>query len=144
MYHWWFLLRLNQKRVVKAIAAAEARTSGEIRVFISHKHTDTPLAEAQAQFDHLGMGATRERNGVLLFIAPRSRKFAIIGDKGIHERCGDAFWQSLVQAVHESFKKGRHTHGIVHAVHTLGTLLAEHFPRQADDTDELSNDIVLG
>lgn len=144
MYHWWFLFRLNQKRVVKAIAAAEALTSGEIRVFISHKATDDPLAEAQVQFEHMGMTATRERNGVLLFIAPRSRKFAIIGDKGIHERCGDAYWQSLVQAVSEAFKKGRHTKGIVQAIHTVGTLLAEHFPRLHDDADELPNDIVTG
>ncbi len=144
MYHWWFLLRLNQKRVVKAIAAAEAHTSGEIRVFISHKHTTNPMAEAQAQFEQLGMAATRERNGVLFFIAPRSRNFAIIGDKGINERCGDAYWQSLVQAVSEAFKKHRHTKGIVHAIHTLGTLLAEHFPRLHDDSDELPNDIVMG
>ena len=144
MYHWWFLFRLNQKRVVKAIAEAEARTSGEVRVFISHKDIDDALAEAQAQFEHLGMSATRERNGVLLFIAPRSRKFAIVGDKGIHERCGDAYWQSLVQAVSAAFKKGHHTKGLVHAIHTLGTLLAEHFPRLDDDTDELPNDIVVG
>jgi uncharacterized membrane protein len=90
MYHWWFLLRLNQRRVLRAIAEAEARTSGEVRIFISHKLIDDPLVEAQAQFDNLKMDATRERNGVLIFIAPRSRKFAVIGDKGIHERCGDA------------------------------------------------------
>jgi uncharacterized membrane protein len=100
--------------------------------------------EAQAQFDNLKMDATRERNGVLIFIAPRSRKFAVIGDKGIHERCGDAFWQTLVSAVSDAFKQGQLTQGLVRAIETIGTLLAESFPRQEDDINELPNDIAMG
>ena len=30
---------------------------------------------------------------ILIFVAPRAQKFAVIGDSGIHERCGDQFWQ---------------------------------------------------
>ena len=142
MIHWWFLFRLNSKRVVAAIADAENRTSGEIRIFVSHKKWSDPMAAATAEFDKLGMAATAERNGVLLFIAPRSRNFAIIGDKGIHEKCGPAFWQELASSMSAAFKGGKLTDGLVQVVERTGTLLAEHFPRQVDDRNELPDEIV--
>jgi uncharacterized membrane protein len=144
MYHWWFLFRLNERRIVNAIAQAESRTSGEVRVFISHKVIEDALSEAEAQFNALGMAATRERNGVLLFIAPRSRKFAVYGDLGIHQRCGLTFWQNLVAAASAAFRQGKHTDGIISAIGTIGTRLAEHFPPKPDDADELPNDVVFG
>ena len=49
------------------------------------------------------------RNGVLIFVAPRSRRFAIIGDQGVHEKCGESFWQELADAMSQFFKKGDFT-----------------------------------
>ena len=144
MYHWWFLFRLRQRSIVRAIAAAELRTSGEVRVFISHKLCTDAQAEARAQFDRLGMAATRERNGVLIFVAPRSRTFAIIGDTGIHAKVGDAFWTELATEMTTAFKAGKLTNGLVHTIHRAGVLLAEHFPRCEDDANELPNSIVFG
>ena len=63
-------------------------------MFISRHEPDDAIAAAQAQFAALGMDKTAERNGVLIYVAPRVRKFAIIGDAGVHTRCGDEFWQS--------------------------------------------------
>ena len=142
MIHWWFLFRLNTKRVVAAIEAAEGRTSGEIRVFVSRKKWASPMEAAKAEFDKLGMANTAERNGVLLFIAPRSRNFAIVGDEGIHAKCGPEFWQELAAAMAQEFRGGKLTEGIVHVVERTGTLLAEHFPRQNDDRNELPDEIV--
>ncbi len=144
MIHWWFLFRLNTKRLVAAIGEAEDRTSGEIRIFVSHKKCSDPMAAAMEQFEKLGMAKTRERNGVLLFIAPRSRNFAIFGDQGIHEKCSDAFWQELAALMKAAFKEGRLTDGLVNTVQRAGTLLAGHFPRQDDDRNELPNEIVRG
>lgn len=142
MIHWWFLFRLNSKRLVAAIASAEGKTSGEIRVFISHKKCTDPIAAAKAEFDKLGMAKTALRNGVLLFIAPRSRNFAIIGDEGIHAKCGEGFWQELAASMAQAFKGGKLTDGLVHVVERAGSLLAEHFPRQDDDRNELPDDIA--
>ena len=142
MIHWWFLFRLNSKRLVAAIAEAENLTSGEIRIFISHKKWPDPMAAATAEFNKLGMAATAERNGVLLFIAPRSRNFAIIGDQGIHDKCGTRFWAELAATMAAAFKDGRLTDGLVTAVQRAGALLAEHFPRQTDDRNELPDDIA--
>jgi uncharacterized membrane protein len=134
-----FVEKIEHKRIVHAIAAAETKTSGEIRVFIQHGAMDDAVAAARAKFQKLGMTATRERNGVLIFVAPRSQKFAVIGDEGIHQRCGDAFWQQLVASMQTHFKAGNFTDAVIHAIDRTGALLAEHFPREPGDRDELPN-----
>jgi uncharacterized membrane protein len=70
----------------------------------------------------MGMNPSRERNGVLIFAAPRSHKFAVIGDGGVHVRCGDQFWQKPAQAMTGYFRKGKFTGGIIHGVKRAGEL----------------------
>ena len=137
-----FISKLDEGRVIAAIADTERRTSGEVRVFISSRSIDDPLARARQRFEKLGMTRTRERNGVLLYFAPRTRQFAICGDRGIHEKCGDAFWESTVSEVREHLQTGHFTEAIVQAVQKVGSLLAEHFPRRDDDRNELKDDII--
>jgi uncharacterized membrane protein len=139
-----FLNQLDRDHVVAVIREAEGQTSGEIRVFISHRPVRDALASAQEQFVKLEMQKTRERNGLLIFVAPRSRQFAVIGDSGIHERCGDEFWRSLVADMTVHFQKSNFTEGIIHAVRVAGTALARHFPRQPGDKNELSDGIAEG
>lgn len=137
-----FLNQLQHDEIVAGIRAAEQRTSGEIRVCVSHKTTDDPVAAARKEFVRLGMARTTQRNGVLIFVAPRSHRFAIIGDTAIHERCGDPFWQEVAAEMSGRFKRGEFTAGIVHAVQKAGELLAQHFPRKDDDRNELSDQVV--
>jgi uncharacterized membrane protein len=85
------------------------------------------------------MEKTRERNAVLIFLAPDTRKFAVIGDLGVHARCGDDFWQELARAMTAHFRKSEFTEGIVQGIKRAGELLAEHFPRRPDDGNELSD-----
>ena len=79
------------------------------------------------------MHRAKEKNGVLIFVAPRARKFAVIGDVGVHQRCGDAFWSALAAEMTGHFKKGAFTEGLVEVINKAGELLAEHFPRKPDD-----------
>ena len=124
-----FKKRVHHDGVVDAIRQAEHKTTGEIRVIVSHKHVETPVAAAQREFVRLGMDRSPGRNGVLIYVAPRSHKFAVIGDKAVHEKCGDEFWQKLAAAMTEYFRKSEFTEGIVHGVKKAGELLAEHFPK---------------
>jgi uncharacterized membrane protein len=125
--------RIEHKRVLDALRRAEARTSGEIRVIIARHKAADPLAAAQAYFNKLGMDRSAHRNGVLIFVAPRSRRFAVIGDSGVHEKCGDAFWQGLAAAMGDHFRRGDFTEGLVHGIERAGELLAGTFPRSKDD-----------
>jgi uncharacterized membrane protein len=124
-----FKKHLHHDGVLTAIREAEKKTTGEIRVLVSHKHIEAPVLEAQKEFMRLGMEKSPHRNGVLIFVAPRSHKFAVIGDKAVHEKCGDVFWQKLTEAMTGYFRKSEFTEGIIHGVQKAGEILAEHFPK---------------
>lgn len=132
---------VDHDRIVAAIVSAEQKTSGEVRVLVSRRTTDDAVADAQRHFERLGMTATKERNGVLFFLAPQSRAFAVIGDTAIHARCGDPFWRDVAEAMSTHFRRGDFTGGLVHGIARAGELLAEHFPRSPDDRNELPDKI---
>ena len=137
-----FLNRLHHEHIVAAIREAELQTSGEIRVYVTRKPVDDPVPAAQATFTRLGMEKTKERNGVLIFVAPRVNRFAIIGDSGVHAKCGDTFWVEVRDSMAEHFRKSEFTHGILFGIKKAGSLLSEHFPRRPDDENELPDDIA--
>lgn len=132
---------IDHERVQAAIAAAELRSSGEIRVLVSRASVPDPVPEAQRQFHRLGMDATAARNGVLILLAPRSHTYAVIGDRAIHERCGDAFWRELASAMGDAFKRGDFTAGLLLGIERAGALLETHFPRRPDDRNELPDSV---
>ena len=136
------LPKIDHARITAAIGDAERRTSGEIRVVLSRVQVDDPVAAAEREFDRLGMVSTAARNGVLIYLAPRSRKFAVIGDRGIHEKCGPIFWSELAAAMTEHFKRADFTAGLELGITRAGDLLVTHFPRANDDRDELPNAIT--
>lgn len=138
-----FLAKLDEPKIVAAIADAEKATSGEIRVFVSCREVDDPVPRAAARFEKLGMTQTALRNGVLLYFAPLSKKFAVVGDTGIHSKCGPEFWEEVSAEIRERLRTEHFTDAILHGVRKVGATLARHFPPQAGDRDELSNDLSL-
>ena len=136
------MLPLDHDRIQQAIAAAELRTSGELRVIIYPRGVDDAVAAAKEEFVRLGMTRTRERNAVLILVAPESHTFAVVGDQGVHARCGSNFWESIAAQMQADFRAGKFTDGIVAAVARTGELLATHFPWSPDDRNELPDDVV--
>jgi uncharacterized membrane protein len=130
-----FLSSLDDERIVAAIREAEARSRGEIRVHVAEREVADPRTEAARVFDKLRMADTAERNGVLLFVAPASQSITVLGDRAVHERCGEAFWTTVVERVRDEFRAGRFTEGIVAGVRAVGDELARHFPRHPGETD---------
>lgn len=137
-----FLNGLDDARVIAAIGAAERLTSGEIRVFVASGPVPDGLRAAQAEFVRLGMEKTRERNGVLIYVAPQSRAFAVVGDVGVHARCGEAFWTEVAATMREHLQNSCYTEALLSAIARVGALLATHFPRSPDDVNELSDQIT--
>lgn len=138
-----FLHHLEHDRIVAAIRDAEAKTSAEIRVYIHRGELKIdPLFAAQHKFHQLGMQRTAERNGVLIFVAPRVRQFAVVGDAGIHQKCGDDYWRHVVDLMGEHFRNERYTDAIVEALGDVGEVLARHFPKTFDDPNELPDQVV--
>jgi uncharacterized membrane protein len=140
-----FLGKLEHDRIVQAIRAAELKTSGEIRVFVQRGELDVdPLIAAQKRFHRLGMQKTAERNAVLIFVAPRAHKFAIVGDEAIHKKCGENLWQRLVDQMREHFRQENFTQAIVDAIREIGDALAAHFPRRSTTPGALPDEVVEG
>lgn len=140
-----FLQELDHDRITGAIKEAEGKTSGEVRVFVQRgTFQEDALPRAQKKFIELGMQKTRERNAVLIYVAPREQKFAVIGDEGIHQKCGEQFWQELVEKMRRHFQQEEFTDALVEAIESTGQLLARYFPKSSDRGNELPDEIVEG
>ena len=139
-----WLRELDPERIKAAIQAAEKTTSGEIRVSISLYFWGRVQNQAKRAFRRLKMNATRQRNGILFFIVPSRKRFAVLGDEGIHAEVGQEFWDHLTATMAAEFKKGRFQQGIIKGVEEAGARLAAHFPYDAGtDKNELPDDIDL-
>ena len=130
-----FLAAIDEAAIVDAIRRVEARSRGEVRVHVAEGLVSDPRRAAEADFERLGMAGTAERNGVLVLIAPESQSFAVIGDRGIHERCPEGFWEQLAAELRAEFVAGRYTSGIVKVVTRVGDELERHFPRRPGEAD---------
>lgn len=131
----------EEAAIVNAIRAFELRTSGEIRVHVEHKLRRPPVDEAARVFERLGMTETRDRNGVLILLAPGQKAFAIVGDSGIDAVTPPDFWESTSATMRPYFAKAEYVAGLVEGIRMAGEALATHFPYREDDTNELPDDI---
>ncbi len=132
-------------RVKAAIVAAEKATSGEVRVSVARFFWGNVRRAAESAFVRLGMIRTKDRNAILFFVVPARKKFVVLGDKGIHAKVGQDFWESLAGLMAGHFRKGEFTEGLVAAIEEAGRQLAAHFPYDVTvDVNELADDVDFG
>lgn len=139
-----FLTKTEEQEIVSAIKIAEKNTSGEIRVHIESTSKIDIYERALEVFNLLKMDATKDANGVLLYVAVNDKKFVICGDKGINNVVSKDFWDTTKDVIQNQFKKGNFKQGIIDGILKAGEELKVHFPWQTDDEDELSNEISKG
>ena len=135
-------------RISNKIQEMEKITSGEIRV--SFKETKPVLKKRKSirslveeEFAKLGMNATRDKTGILIFILLKERQFYVLADSGINEKVEQTVWDSVRNNMQNEFKNGSYLSGILSAIEQVGKILSEHFPIKSDDTNELSNKVVI-
>ena len=137
----------DQERIVSAIRAAEAGTTGELRVFLeSNCDYIDAMDRARELFGTLGMANTERRNAVLVYMALDDHQYAIIGDKEIYEQAGGhLFWENAAAELKNYLKQGKLVEGLTICVNELGKALAQHFPYDpAVHRNELPDEIVFG
>lgn len=127
------LAALDVARVEQAIARAEDTCSIELRVSVAGLFWGDADAMARRAFARLGMTATRDRNGVLVFLAPWRRKAIVLPDAGINAKiAADApLWSATVATITQAFAAARFTEGLVAALDDLARGLAPAFPPTA-------------
>jgi uncharacterized membrane protein len=131
----------EEDRIIRAIKAAEKNTSGEVRVHLEVNCEGELLEAAAKVFHRLKMDRTELRNGVLIFLVPERRQFAIIGDKGINEKVPENFWQEVRNIMQAHFREGDFAQGVCEGITRAGEKLKEFFPYQKDDKNELPDEI---
>jgi uncharacterized membrane protein len=136
----------EKERIIEAIRVSEQQTSGEIRVYIESRcRFVDPLDRAAEIFWGLKMDHTKDRNGVLVYVAMKDHQFAIFADQGIHEKVGQEFWNKEVSMMNGHFKEQHPAEAIVAVVNDIGLALKTHFPYDnTTDKNELPDDIVFG
>lgn len=127
--------------IVSTIAKAEKRTSGEIRLHLEDSCKKDVLKRAEEIFVKHKMHKTAQRNGVLFYMAVKTKDFAVAGDSGIHQKVTQAFWENINQMVLQHFKEGKFAEGLCKGIELCGEQLHKHFPHQANDKNELSDEI---
>lgn len=115
---------------------------------LRYRVVPTPIAEeatrraAELHFMAHGIHLTTERTGVLLYVCMMPRRIEVLADSGIHSKVDAATWDKTVAQIAFGARAGRLADGLIAAIHSTGELLAQHFPRRADDRNELPDRVV--
>lgn len=85
--------------------------------------------------------ATRDRTGILLFVALFEHRVLVLADAGIHAEVAPEEWQGIAADTAAGIKAGRPGRALADAVTRCGELLARRVERRRDDVDELSDEV---
>ncbi|MFK8253762.1 TPM domain-containing protein [Ancylobacter terrae] len=113
-------------RVVPPIARRAAARAAALDQFLAH-----------------GVHQTRARTGILIFVAVPDHRVEVVADEGIHAHVGEAAWGAVCETVLAGARAGRLGDGLCDGVAAAGAVLAAHVPRHPDDTNELSDRLVV-
>jgi putative membrane protein len=98
---------------------------------------------ALREFMARGLTRTRERTGVLIYVAAAEHYAEILADTGIADQVDAKVWRDAIDDLIDAIKAGRPADGLIAAVARVGAILAEHAPPRLDDADELPNRVIL-
>jgi hypothetical protein len=136
--------------IKEAIRQSEASHMGELR-FAVEAALDwrdllrgvTPHERAIEMFSQLRVWDTEHNSGVLIYLLLADRRVEIVADRGIHTRVGEQGWRAICSEMEKAFRASDFERGAVTGINRTGALLAQHFPAQGENHDELSNDPVV-
>ena len=98
---------------------------------------------AELEFYENNLAHTDGDTGVMIFVSLLERRIVLLADKGINEKVGEAKWAELVADLEKDIKKGKVKDGFVKAITACGDILAQHFPRDPNDKNELHDHLVV-
>jgi putative membrane protein len=85
---------------------------------------------------------TEGRTGILVYLSLGERRAEIIGDEAITAVTTPETWGEAMAALVVDVKDGRPGDGIVAAIGEIGSVLSQHFPRSATDSNEIPDKLI--
>lgn len=137
-----FLTADESLSVETAIAKAEENTSAEIKLVIARHCWTNIKTKAEAVFKKNDLGKTQQRNCVLILLVVANREFLVYGDKAIHQKVGQDFWDDVRNTMSDKFKQDAFGQGLADGVRHIGEKLTQYFPPTQNDTNEISNEVT--
>jgi uncharacterized membrane protein len=136
----------DKTAIESAIKAAELRSTGEIKVYVERRQAADTMRRAKEIFEKLGIAATRDRAGVLLYVHLRRRELVVLGDVGINAKVQPGAWKRICDEVAACFQRGNMTVGVILGIMLAGDELARFFPcdGRTPQPNELSDAVVEG
>ena len=154
MYPHWRVRLAFPKAALKAIearvAASEKMHDGELR-FVVEGGLDLPQLlrglsarqRAVEAFSQLRVWDTEHNSGVLIYVQLADRQVDILADHGIDKQVGEQTWQRICAGMQKAFRAGLFQTGAIEGVEAVGRVLAEHFPAECENQDDLPNTPVI-
>ncbi len=136
-----FFTKGEKERIVEAIRAAEKKTSAEISVYLENRPKEDSMSRARKVFEKLGMACTQHRNGVLIYLSLKDHAFTILGDRGIHDKVGQNFWEETASTMHQYFSQDKFSEGLEAVIAQIGARLKDYFPHESGDINELPDGV---
>jgi uncharacterized membrane protein len=132
------------RRIEQAIAASESRHRGELRFVVESALPVSGIWRNQSAreraieiFADLRVWDTEENSGVLVYLLFAERDVEIVADRGIHSRCGAAFWDDVCRAMEQGFAAGEFVATAEAGIRRIGAEIEKHFPATGNDLNEL-------
>ena len=94
---------------------------------------------------HFKVGAesrTHGRTGVLLYLSMREHRAEIVADATIASQVPAEVWGEAMADMLGEIREGRVAEGLAAGIRDVGVVLAERFPRDAEDTNELPDRLI--
>ncbi|MBL6664354.1 MAG: TPM domain-containing protein [Rickettsiales bacterium] len=96
---------------------------------------------AKQCFYDFSIGNTKGATGVLIYISLLERTVMVKGDIKISQKLTQNDWDNICNLITNGIKENKADQGIISGIEAMTVFLAEHFPRQNDDSNELENKI---
>jgi putative membrane protein len=95
-----------------------------------------------AAFTAHGLHYTEAHTGILIFASLFERRVVVLADRGINEKVKPGTWDEIVGTITAGLKSKNGAAAFCAAIERCGNILAEHFPRSADDRNELEDRLI--
>lgn len=130
--------------IVELIGGFSQRSLRLLRRFTPAEDVQLQVRQrAVVEFYESGLHYTMGKTGILIYVSLFEHQAVVLVDKAIADKLPADTWNQVVELLLQEIKQGRMVHGFESAVQECGRILAQHFPRETSDQNELLDKLMI-